>query len=124
MTTSCERFGGVPLAEVLVSRGIAPGIKVDTGAKALAAFPGETVTEGLGGLRDRLQEYRGLGARFAKWRAAIHVTDDLPSHACAEVNAHALACYAALCQEAGLVPIVEAEVLMDVRVRSRLVENR
>jgi fructose-bisphosphate aldolase class I len=82
------------------------------------------VTEGRGGLRDGLQEYRGLGARFAKWRAAIHVTDDLPSDACVEVNAHALARYAALCPEAGLVPIVEAEVLMDVRVRSRLVENR
>ena len=104
---------GAPLAEVLAGTGIVPGIKVDTGAKSLAACPGETVTEGLDGLRERLQEYRARSARFAKWRAVIHVTDDLPSDACLEANAHALGRYAALCQEAGLVPIVEPEVLMD-----------
>jgi fructose-bisphosphate aldolase class I len=104
---------GTPLAQVLASRGIVPGIKVDTGAKPLAGAPGETVTEGLDGLRDRLAEYRGMGARFAKWRAVIHIADGLPSRACVSANAHALARYAALCQEASLVPIVEPEVLMD-----------
>ena len=104
---------GMPLPEVLASRGIAPGIKVDTGAKPLALASGETVTEGLDGLRDRLAEYRGLGARFAKWRAVIHIADGLPSRACVSANAEALARYAALCQEGGLVPIVEPEVLMD-----------
>ncbi len=104
---------GTPLAQLLASRGIVPGIKVDTGAKPLAFAPGETVTEGLDGLRDRLAEYRGMGARFAKWRAVIHIADDLPSQACVGANAHALARYAALCQEASLVPIVEPEVLMD-----------
>jgi fructose-bisphosphate aldolase class I len=104
---------GVPLAQVLSRAGIMPGIKVDTGAKALAACPGETVTEGLDGLRRRLKEYLALGARFAKWRAVIHVGDHLPSDTCVEVNAHALGRYAALCQEQGLVPIVEPEVLMD-----------
>jgi fructose-bisphosphate aldolase class I len=104
---------GMPLPEVLASRGIAPGIKVDTGAKPLALAPGETVTEGLDGLRDRLADYRGLGARFAKWRAVIHIADGLPSRACVSANAEALARYAALCQEGGLVPIVEPEVLMD-----------
>ena len=104
---------GTPLSQVLSSQGVVPGIKVDTGAKPLAGSPGETVTEGLDGLRDRLAEYRGMGARFAKWRAVIHVTDLLPSPACVSANAHALARYAALCQEAGLVPIVEPEVLMD-----------
>jgi len=104
---------GTPLAQVLVSRGIVPGIKVDTGAKPLAGALGETVTEGLDRLRDRLAEYRGMGARFAKWRAVIHIADGLPSRACASANAHALARYAALCQEASLVPIVEPEVLMD-----------
>jgi len=102
-----------PLVDVQTSQGIIPGIKVDTGAKPLAGFPGETVTEGLDGLRDRLAEYRTLGARFAKWRAVIHVTDILPSFVCVSANAHALARYAALCQEQGLVPIVEPEVLMD-----------
>jgi fructose-bisphosphate aldolase, class I len=101
------------LADALTRSGIIPGIKVDTGAKPLAACPGETVTEGLDGLRDRLREYQGLGARFAKWRAVIHVSDALPSDTCAEANAHALGRYAALCQEQGLVPIVEPEVLMD-----------
>ena len=90
-----------------------PGIKVDTGAKPLAGYPGETVTEGLDGLRERLAEYRRIGARFAKWRAVIHVTASLPSPACVHANAHALARYAALCQEQDLVPIVEPEVLMD-----------
>ena len=104
---------GVPLTEVLTKQGLIPGIKVDTGAKPLAGSPDETVTEGLDGLRGRLKEYYGLGARFAKWRAVIHVSDTLPSAACVHVNAHALGRYAALCQEAGLVPIVEPEVLMD-----------
>jgi fructose-bisphosphate aldolase class I len=104
---------GTPLAQVLSKQGILPGIKVDTGAKPLAGFPGETVTEGLDGLRDRLTGYHGMGARFAKWRAVIHITDALPSPACVNANAHALARYAALCQERDLVPIVEPEVLMD-----------
>ena len=105
--------GGMPLAEVQTVQGIIPGIKVDTGAKPLAGSPDETVTEGLDGLRDRLSEYRAMGARFAKWRAVIHVTDTLPSSACVSANAHALARYAALCQEQEFVPIVEPEVLMD-----------
>ena len=104
---------GKPLAEVLSSQGIVPGIKVDTGAEPLARFPEETVTEGLDGLRDRLAEYHGMGARFAKWRAVIRITDTLPSIACVSANAHALARYAALCQEQRLVPIVEPEVLMN-----------
>jgi len=104
---------GVPLAEVLSRQGIMPGIKVDTGARPLAGCPGETVTEGLDGLRERLAEYRDLGARFAKWRAVIRIGDGMPSAACVGANAHALARYAALCQEQGLVPIVEPEVLMD-----------
>jgi fructose-bisphosphate aldolase class I len=104
---------GIPLAEVLKKQSIVPGIKVDTGAKPLAGSSDETITEGLDGLRDRLKEYYGLGARFAKWRAVIRITDRLPSSACVSVNAHALGRYAALCQEAGLVPIVEPEVLMD-----------
>jgi fructose-bisphosphate aldolase class I len=104
---------GTPLPQMLASRGIVPGIKVDTGAKPLALHPGETITEGLDGLRERLAEYRAMGARFAKWRAVIHIADGLPSHACVSANAHALARYAALCQEASLVPIVEPEVLMD-----------
>jgi fructose-bisphosphate aldolase, class I len=93
--------GGTLLAEALTAQGILPGIKVDTGAKPLAGSPGETVTEGLDGLRNRLKEYHGMGARFAKWRAVIHVTDALPSSACVSANAHALARYAALCQERG-----------------------
>lgn len=104
---------GIPLAEVLSKQGIIPGIKVDTGAKPLAGSLEETVTEGLDGLRDRLREYRGMGAGFAKWRAVIRITDTLPSVTCVNVNAHALGRYAALCQEEGLVPIVEPEVLMD-----------
>lgn len=105
--------GGTPLADVLTSRGILPGIKVDTGAKPLAGSSGESVTEGLDGLRDRLSAYHGMGARFAKWRAVIRITDALPSPACVNANAHALARYAALCQEQHLVPIVEPETLMD-----------
>jgi fructose-bisphosphate aldolase class I len=104
---------GTPLAEMLTQQGIIPGIKVDAGAKPLAGWPGETVTEGLDGLRDRLSAYHGMGARFAKWRAVIHVTQTLPSAACIAANAHALARYAALCQEQDFVPIVEPEVLMD-----------
>ena len=104
---------GIPLPQVLASRGIVPGIKVDTGAKPLARAPGETVTEGLDGLRDRLAEHSGMGARFAKWRAVIHIADGRPTGACVSANAHALARYAALCQEASVVPIVEPEVLMD-----------
>jgi fructose-bisphosphate aldolase, class I len=104
---------GTPFSEVLASKGVIPGIKVDTGAHDLALFPGEKVTEGLDGLRGRLEEYRELGARFAKWRAVITIGDGIPSVACIRANAHALARYAALCQEQGLVPIVEPEVLMD-----------
>ena len=104
---------GTPFAEVLASKGAIPGIKVDTGAHDLAGFPGEKVTEGLDGLRGRLEEYRALGARFAKWRAVITIGEGIPSRACIWTNAHALARYAALCQEAGIVPIVEPEVLMD-----------
>jgi fructose-bisphosphate aldolase class I len=104
---------GTSFPEVLARRGIIPGIKVDKGAKTLAAAPGERITEGLDGLRERLSEYRELGARFAKWRAVITIGDGIPSLHCIDANAHALARYAALCQEAGLVPIVEPEVLMD-----------
>ncbi len=104
---------GVPFTKVMMDSGIIPGIKVDMGAKPLAGFPGETVTEGLDGLRDRLKEYYKLGARFAKWRAVISIGEDIPSGACIEANSHALARYAALCQEQGIVPMVEPEVLMD-----------
>ncbi|MDQ3607410.1 MAG: fructose-bisphosphate aldolase class I [Actinomycetota bacterium] len=104
---------GTPFPELLNAQGIIPGIKVDTGAKPLAGSPGEKVTEGLDGLRERLEEYHALGARFAKWRAVIAIGDGLPTSRCIEVNAHALARYAALCQEADITPIVEPEVLMD-----------
>jgi fructose-bisphosphate aldolase class I len=104
---------GTPFAKALADTGIIPGIKVDAGAKELAGHPGEKVTEGLDGLRDRLAEYSQMGARFAKWRAVIAVGDGIPSRAAIGANAQALARYAALCQEAGLVPIVEPEVLMD-----------
>jgi fructose-bisphosphate aldolase class I len=104
---------GTPFPKLLESKGIIPGIKVDLGAKPLALAEGETVTEGLDGLRERLAEYYALGARFAKWRATYSITDDLPSEYCVWANAHALARYAALCQEAGIVPIVEPEILQD-----------
>ncbi len=108
-----EAADGRRLAQIIIDAGMIPGIKVDSGAKPLALHPGETVTEGLDGLRERLADYAGLGARFAKWRATYSVGAGLPSAACQDANAHALARYAALCQEAGLVPIVEPEVLMD-----------
>lgn len=104
---------GIPLSQVLSQQGIIPGIKVDKGAKDLAGFSEEKVTEGLDGLRERLAEYRDLGAKFAKWRAVIAIGQGIPTQFCMDANAHALARYAALCQEAGLVPIVEPEVLMD-----------
>jgi fructose-bisphosphate aldolase, class I len=104
---------GTPLIRAIIDAGIIPGIKVDTGAKDLARHPGEKITEGLDGLRDRLKEYFQMGARFAKWRAVITVGDCIPSQGCVEANAQALARYAALCQEAGLVPVVEPEVLME-----------
>jgi len=104
---------GTRFVDLLTAVGVIPGIKVDLGAKDLALHPGEKVTEGLDGLRDRLREYRLMGARFAKWRAVISIGDGLPGPACIGANAQALARYAALCQEAGLVPIVEPEVLMD-----------
>ncbi|GAC1526332.1 MAG: fructose-bisphosphate aldolase class I [Collimonas sp.] len=105
---------GTPFAELLTRRGIIPGIKVDGGAKPLALHAGEKITEGLDGLRDRLQEYQQLGARFAKWRGVIEINEsDIPSTSAIQANAHALARYAALCQEVGIVPIVEPEVLMD-----------
>jgi fructose-bisphosphate aldolase class I len=104
---------GTPFPKLLESKGVIPGIKVDKGAKPLALASEETITEGLDGLRTRLEEYRELGARFAKWRATYSIADDKPSEYCAWTNAHALARYAALCQEAGLVPIVEPEVLQD-----------
>ena len=104
---------GTPLVEVLTRAGSIPGIKVDTGAKPLAMFPSETVTEGLDGLRERLAEYRELGARFAKWRATIIIGDGTPTAFAIRANAHAMARYAALCQEADVVPIVEPEILMD-----------
>jgi fructose-bisphosphate aldolase class I len=104
---------GTPFVKVITDAGIIPGIKVDTGVKDMAGHPGEKITEGLDGLRDRLAEYAQMGARFAKWRAVIAVDDGIPSQACIEANAQALARYAALCQEAGLVPVVEPEVLMD-----------
>lgn len=104
---------GTPFPEILSRQRIIPGIKVDKGAEALAGAPGEKITEGLDGLRERLAEYKGLGASFAKWRAVIAVGANMPSAYCIDANAHALARYAALCQEAGLVPILEPEVLMD-----------
>ena len=108
-----QKKDGTPFVKVLTHAGIIPGIKVDIGAKDMAGHPREKVTEGLDGLRERFTEYFRMGARFAKWRAVIAVGDGIPSRGCIEANAHALARYAALCQEAGLVPIVEPEVLMD-----------
>jgi len=104
---------GVPFSEYLNKLGVIPGIKVDTGAKPFASFPKETITEGLDGLRERLQEYYKLGARFAKWRAVIDIEEGIPTQFAIDANAHALARYAALCQENDIVPIVEPEVLMD-----------
>jgi len=108
-----KKKDGTPFVKAITDAGIIPGIKVDSGAKDMAGYPGEKITEGLDGLRDRLSKYIRLGARFAKWRAVIVVDDCLPSRGCIEANAQALARYAAVCQEAGLVPIVEPEVLMD-----------
>jgi fructose-bisphosphate aldolase class I len=112
-TVRQQKRDGTPFAEALADAGIIPGIKVDAGAKDMAAHPGEKITEGLDGLRERLAEYFQMGARFAKWRAVITIGEKIPSRSCLEANAHTLARYAALCQEAGLVPIVEPEVLMD-----------
>jgi fructose-bisphosphate aldolase class I len=108
-----QKKDGTPFVKVITDAGIIPGIKVDTGAKDMAGHPGEKITEGLDGLRERLAEYFQMGARFAKWRAVITIANGIPSRGCIEANAHALARYAALCQEAGLVPVVEPEVLMD-----------
>jgi fructose-bisphosphate aldolase, class I len=108
-----SRKDGTPFVKVITDAGIMPGIKVDTGAKDMAGHPGEKITEGLDGLRARLAEYSQMGARFTKWRAVITISDAIPSRGCIEANSDALARYAALCQEAGLVPIVEPEVLMD-----------
>jgi len=108
-----KKRDGTAFLQVLADAGIVPGIKVDTGAKDLAAHPGEKITEGLDGLRDRLKVYYQLGARFAKWRAVIAIGEGIPTRGCIEANAQALARYATLCQEAGLVPVVEPEVLMD-----------
>ena len=104
---------GVPFPALLKQRGIVPGIKVDRGTRPLAGFPGEVATQGLDGLRERFEEYAGLGLRFAKWRAVLHIADGLPTSGAVEASAHELARYAALSQEAGLTPIVEPEVLMD-----------
>ena len=108
-----QKNDGTPFAKAITDAGIIPGIKVDTGAKDLAGHPGEKITEGLDGLRDRLAEYSEMGARFAKWRAVIAIGEGIPSRGCIEANANALARYAALCQEAGLVPVVEPETLME-----------
>ena len=108
-----QKRDGTPFVEAITDAGIIPGIKVDAGAKTMASHLGEKITEGLDGLRDRLAEYSQMGARFAKWRAVIAVGDGIPSRGCIEANAQALARYAALCQETGLVPVVEPEVLMD-----------
>jgi len=108
-----QKKDGTPFVKVITDAGIIPGIKVDTGAKDMVNYPGEKITEGLDGLRGRLAEYSQMGARFAKWRAVIAVGEGIPSRCCIEANAQALARYAALCQEARLVPVVEPEVLMD-----------
>jgi fructose-bisphosphate aldolase class I len=108
-----QKKDGTPFIKVIIDAGIIPGIKVDAGAKDLAGHPGEKITEGLDALRKRLAEYAQMGARFAKWRAVITIGDGIPSPGCIDANAHALARYAALCQESGLVPVVEPEVLMD-----------
>ena len=108
-----NKSDGTPIIKTLIDEGIIPGIKVDKSAKLMAAHPGEKITEGLDGLRDRLKEYSEMGARFAKWRAVIAIGDGIPSRGCIEANANILSLYASLCQEAGLVPIVEPEVLME-----------
>ena len=108
-----HKADGTSFVEILVKSGIIPGIKVDKSAKDMAGFPGEKITEGLDGLRERLKEYKELGARFAKWRAVIKIGDSIPTRGCIESNTNSLARYAALCQEAGIVPMVEPEVLMD-----------
>ena len=108
-----QKKDGTPFLKVITDAGIIPGIKVDAGANPMAGHPGEKITEGLDGVRDRLKEYAQMGARFAKWRAVIAIGDGLPSRVCIEANAQVLARYAALCQEEGLVPVVEPEVLMD-----------
>ena len=108
-----QKKDGTPFIKIIIDAGIIPGIKVDTGAKGMAGYPGEKITEGLDGLRERLKEYFKMGARFAKWRAVIAIDENIPTKVCIQANAHALARYAALCQEQGLVPIVEPEVLMD-----------
>lgn len=112
-TIKQSALNGTPFPAAMKKAGILAGIKVDTGSKELALAPGEQVTEGLDGLRERLAEYKKLGATFAKWRAVINIGKDIPSQYCIDANAHALARYAALCQEAGIVPIVEPEVIMD-----------
>jgi fructose-bisphosphate aldolase class I len=112
-TVRTSASDGTPFPKLLEKKGILPGIKVDKGPVDLPGFPGEVVTEGLDGLRARIKEYREFGAKFAKWRAVITIGDSIPSMACLEANAHALARYATLCQEGGLVPIVEPEVLLD-----------
>ena len=117
-STTCDK--SIPFTELLKSKGIIPGIKVDTGAKDFAGFKNEKITEGLDGLRDRLKEYYEMGARFAKWRAVITIGETIPSDACIHSNANGLARYASLCQENGIVPIVEPEVLMD---GSHTIEN-
>lgn len=108
-----ESLGGTPFAQLLAEKGIIPGIKVDIGTSELALHPGEKITQGLDGLRERLEEYQSMGARFAKWRAVITIGPGIPTSACVSANAHALSRYAALAQEEGLVPVVEPEVLMD-----------
>ena len=112
-TIRTAALDGTPFPQLLSKKGIMPGIKVDKGPVDIPGFPGEVVTEGLDGLRARVKEYKELGAKFAKWRAVITIGDGIPTYTCLEANAHALARYAALCQEGGIVPIVEPEVLLD-----------
>jgi fructose-bisphosphate aldolase class I len=112
-TIRTAALDGTPFPQLLSKKGIMPGIKVDKGPVDIPGFPGEVVTEGLDGLRARVKEYKELGAKFAKWRAVITIGDGIPTHTCLKANAHALARYAALCQEGGIVPIVEPEVLLD-----------
>jgi fructose-bisphosphate aldolase class I len=112
-TLRTKASDGTPFPQLLATKGIIPGIKVDKGPVDIPSFPGEVVTEGLDGLRGRLNEYKELGAKFAKWRAVINIGDGIPTYTCLKANAHALARYASLCQEAGIVPIVEPEVLLD-----------